>query len=103
MPSFLVTGAGRGLGLGFVKHLLQDKNNVVVATARNTAGSKGLQDLKAQDQGGRLILIDLDVSNAESVSKAVEKATKSLPEGLDYLLSNAGVSVSGPLKTFDEL
>jgi NAD(P)-dependent dehydrogenase (short-subunit alcohol dehydrogenase family) len=103
MPSFLVTGAGRGLGLGFVKHLLEDKNNVVVATARNTASSKGLQDVKAQDQGGRLILIDLDVSKAESVSKAAEEAAKALPDGLDYLLSSAGVSVSGPLKTFDEM
>jgi NAD(P)-dependent dehydrogenase (short-subunit alcohol dehydrogenase family) len=103
MPSFLVTGAGRGLGLGFVKHLLQDKNNVVLATARNTTESKGLQELRAQDQNGRLILIDLDVSNAESISKAAKEAAEVLPNGLDHLLSSAGISHSGPLKTFDEM
>ncbi|PVI00638.1 putative short-chain dehydrogenase [Periconia macrospinosa] len=103
MPSYLVTGAGRGLGLGFVTNLLRNKGNIVIATARDTAASSGLQELKTRNDNGRLILIDLDVSNAESVSKTVEEVAKVLPDGLDNLISNAGVSTSGPLKTFDEL
>ncbi|KAH8807820.1 putative short-chain dehydrogenase [Xylogone sp. PMI_703] len=103
MPSYLVTGSSRGLGLGFVTHLLQNKDNVVLATARDTARSRGLQELKAQHKDGRLILIDLDVTKVESIRNAAEQAAKVLPGGLDNLISNAGVSESGALKTFDEL
>ena len=74
-----------------------------MATARDTAGSSGLQELKARNDDGRLILIDLDVTKAESIKSAAEQTAKVLPEGLDHLISNAGVSGSGPLKTFDEL
>jgi NAD(P)-dependent dehydrogenase (short-subunit alcohol dehydrogenase family) len=74
-----------------------------VATARDTARSPGLQELKAHAKAGRLELIDLDVTKVESVRIAAEKTAKILPEGLDNLISNAGVSESGPLKTFDEL
>ena len=74
-----------------------------MATARDTAGSSGLQKLKAHNNDGRLILIDLDVTKAESIKSAAEQTAKVLPEGLDHFISNAGVSGSGPLKTFDEL
>ena len=82
---------------------LLNKDNIVIATARDTAASTGLQELKARDEDRRLLLVDLDVSNAESISKAVNEVAKILPEGLDNLISNAGVSASGPLKTFDEM
>ncbi|EOO03022.1 hypothetical protein UCRPA7_1462 [Phaeoacremonium minimum UCRPA7] len=102
MPSYLITGASRGLGLGFTAELLKDNNNTVVATARNTAGSSGLQELKAQDKDGRLLLIDLDVTKPESISAAVKKTAELLPSGLDNLISNAGVSYNA-LKNFEEL
>ncbi|KAI5462016.1 putative short-chain dehydrogenases/reductase [Mariannaea sp. PMI_226] len=102
MPSYLVTGASRGLGLGFVTELLQNKDNVVVATARSTASSSGLQELKAKHADGRLILIDLDVSKPESIAAAAEKASEALPNGLDNLVSNAGVNEGG-LKSFEDL
>ncbi|CAM1504990.1 Fc.00g106270.m01.CDS01 [Cosmosporella sp. VM-42] len=102
MPSYLITGTSRGLGLGFVTELLKNKDNTVVATARNTAGSAGLQDLKAQDKDGRLFLVDLDVSKPESIHAAAQKTAQLLPNGLDHLVSSAGVA-SDALKTFEEL
>ena len=84
------------------KSQLKDKNNTVVATARNTAGSKGLQDLKAQDKDGRLLLVDLDLSKPDSISAAARKTSELLPNGLDNLVSNAGVSYSAQ-KSFEEL
>ncbi|KAH6888443.1 putative short-chain dehydrogenase [Thelonectria olida] len=102
MPSYLITGASRGLGLGFTTELLKDKKNIVVATARSTAGSPGLQELKAKDENGRLVLIDLDVSKPESIRAAAEKTAQALPNGLDNLISNAGVSYNA-LKPFEEL
>ncbi|KAF2992950.1 hypothetical protein E8E13_000077 [Curvularia kusanoi] len=103
MPSYLVTGSSCGLGLGFVTQLLQCEDNIVVATARDTAGASGLQELTKRISDGRLILIDLDVTKPESIAPAVEKTAKALPDGPDHLISNAGISGSGPIKTFDEL
>ncbi|KAF7556989.1 hypothetical protein G7Z17_g1069 [Cylindrodendrum hubeiense] len=102
MPSYLITGTSRGLGLAFVTELLKDPSNTVVATARNTAGSAGLKELKAQDKDGRLLLVDLDVSKQESIRAAAEKTAQLLPGGLDHLVSSAGVSSTG-VQTFEEV
>jgi NAD(P)-dependent dehydrogenase (short-subunit alcohol dehydrogenase family) len=82
---------------------LKDPKNLVIATARNTAGSSGLQNLKTQyPQNDRLILLDLDVSKVESIRAAVKTLEPLLPNGLDNLVSNAGVSYSS-MKTFEEM
>jgi NAD(P)-dependent dehydrogenase (short-subunit alcohol dehydrogenase family) len=110
MPSYLITGSSRGIGLGLVAELvrvsflikpniliiytdieqLKDKNNVVIATARDTAGSLGFQELKAKHLDGRLHLLDMDVAKPNSIHTAGEAASKLLPGGLDHLISNAG-------------
>ncbi|KAL6694005.1 putative short-chain dehydrogenases/reductase [Trichoderma pleuroticola] len=102
MPSYLVTGSSRGLGLGFVTELLKEKDNVVIATARNTATSTGLQELKSKHRDGQLHLIDLDVTNIESIRRAVQETSRLLPGGLDNLVSNAGVNPS-PLTSFEDI
>ncbi|KAK7920784.1 hypothetical protein PG985_008806 [Apiospora marii] len=102
MPSYLITGTSRGLGLGFVTELLKNPDNVVIATARDPAKSSGLQELKAKHGDGQLHLVSLDVTEPDSVHSAAEAAQKLLPNGLDYLISNAGVNYS-PLKSLDEL
>lgn len=41
MPSVLITGANRGIGLGFVKEMLKEPSiDVVIATARNVEAAK---------------------------------------------------------------
>ncbi|TVY55525.1 putative oxidoreductase [Lachnellula cervina] len=102
MPSYLITRARRGLGLGFANELLKKKESTVIATAINTAGSPGLQKLKKEHPDGRLILLNLDVMSADSIKATAEATNKLLPRGLDNLISNAGVNYNG-LKTFDEL
>lgn len=59
-----------------------------------------MQDLNAKHTDGRLHLIDLDVTKPESVHHAAEVASKLLPGGLDYLISNAGVNPQ-PLASFE--
>ncbi|KAL1862690.1 hypothetical protein VTK73DRAFT_6693 [Phialemonium thermophilum] len=90
MRSFLITGSSRGLGLAFARKLLENPENIVIATARNTAGSSGLQQLAKQYPSDRLVLLDLDVEKTESIRNAVEEVDKRLPDGLDNLISNAG-------------
>ena len=46
--------------------------------------------------------MSLDVTKPDSVHSAAEAAQKLLPNGLDYLISNAGVNYN-PLKSLDEL
>lgn len=82
---------------------LKDKENVVIATARSVSGSDGLQKLKAdKSNADRLHLFDLDVTKPESVRHAAQEAARLLPDGLDNLVSNAGVTYN-PLTSFDDL
>ncbi|KAK8094175.1 short-chain dehydrogenases/reductase [Apiospora hydei] len=98
MPSYLITGSSRGLGLGFVTELLKDPGNIVIATARDPTKSAGLQELKKKHGYAQLHLVSLDVTKSDSVHDAAEATQKLLPDGLDYIISNAGVNYS-PLKS----
>lgn len=106
MPSYLITGSSRGLGLSIVRELLKTPDNLVIATARNTAKSAGLQDLVASQRypADRLALVDLDVTDESSIAAAVEQISRILPpgEGLDHLISNAGINELA-LIPFDEV
>lgn len=66
MPVSLVTGSSRGIGLQLVSELLQNKDNIVFATARAATESSGLRKLK-HDYLNRLSLIHLDVTNEKSI------------------------------------
>jgi NAD(P)-dependent dehydrogenase (short-subunit alcohol dehydrogenase family) len=79
---------------------LKDENNLVVATARSVSGSE-LQALSAKHPKN-LKLVELDISSQESVDKAVEAVTPLLPNGLDYLVNNAGKNPQ-PTTSFEEL
>ncbi|KAL4245025.1 short-chain dehydrogenases/reductases (SDR) family protein [Abortiporus biennis] len=103
MPSYLITGASRGIGLGLVQELLKNPENQVLATARDPSNSKGLQELRRQyPDNSRLALITLDVGKPEEIVKAAEEATKLLPDGLDVLINNAAI-LKNILETFDEI
>jgi len=84
----LVTGAGRGIGAGAALRLAADGAAVAVLdlnesdTADTVAGITG--------GGGTAIGIGADVSEAEAVAAAFERATTELG-GLDILVNNAGV------------
>ncbi|KAI0076758.1 NAD(P)-binding protein [Panus rudis PR-1116 ss-1] len=103
MPSFFITGASRGIGLGLVAELLKDPKNSVLATARDPAGSKGLQDLVAKYPKGRLGTLTLDVNSPEQIANAAKEAAKFFPSGLDYFIHNAGYweQAFTPVETLD--
>lgn len=61
-----------------------------------------MQKLAVKYNDGRLFLVDLDVTKEDSVTNAAAKAAQLLPNGLDYLISNAGVSAQ-PFASFEEL
>jgi len=88
--TYLITGASRGLGLEFVKQLLEAPSTKVIAASRTLPVAK-LDALKKQ-YPDRLTIIQLDVTSTESVKAAAASTAKTHPNGIDYLINNAGVS-----------
>lgn len=86
MSSALITGANRGIGLEFVRQYLKDGWQVYAA-CRDPERAEHLQAL-ANEAGGRLEFLQIDVTNADEVKAAAERI-KAKP--LDVLINNAGL------------
>jgi NAD(P)-dependent dehydrogenase (short-subunit alcohol dehydrogenase family) len=86
MPSALITGANRGLGLEFARQYAADGWQVYAA-CRDPASASELRRL-AESSGHKLRILALDVTDPESVKAA---ATELDGQAVDLLLNNAGV------------
>ena len=85
MKTALITGANRGLGMGFVEYLL-DSKYLVFAGIRNPQ----LFNKKIK-KNPNLKLITLDVTKDISIKRAVHSVSKQVKQ-LDILINNAGVN-----------
>ncbi|KAJ3281903.1 hypothetical protein HK104_011211 [Borealophlyctis nickersoniae] len=94
--TYLITGANRGLGLGFVQHLASRPNTIIFATARDPTTATSLQAL-AESTSTAIHIIQLDVTSSPSAHAAAEKVKEIHPEGLDVVIANAGVADAGPV------
>lgn len=90
---WFITGAGRGMGTDIAREALA-AGNAVLATGRDTDQIK-----KAVGEHDDLLVVQLDVTNAEEAEEAV-KATVERFGRLDVLVNNAGNFVAG---FFEEL
>ncbi|XP_014680398.1 PREDICTED: C-factor-like, partial [Priapulus caudatus] len=86
MPSILITGSNRGIGLELVRQYLA-QGWQVYATARHPKTATELQQL-AQNNPEQLNISQFDVTNAEQRHALMTKL-KGIP--LDVLINNAGV------------
>jgi NAD(P)-dependent dehydrogenase (short-subunit alcohol dehydrogenase family) len=92
MASVLVTGASRGIGRATA--LALDRRGLdVVAGVRSEEASRALQ----AEASGRLRTIQLDVTDAASISAAAQ----AVGDRLDALVNNAGVAVGGVVEALD--
>lgn len=89
MAYALVTGAGRGLGLAFTRQLLE-RGDTVLAAVRTPAKAEDLRMLQQEHQG-RLHIIEMDVSNPESIDSSF-KTVQAQTDHLDLLINNAGIN-----------
>jgi len=87
MPTALITGASRGLGLALVTRFAARPDSSVIAVARDPSGSAELAALIAS-AGGRVRTIQADVADAASIAQLVD-AVGEAP--IDLLVNNAGV------------
>lgn len=92
MKTVLITGASRGLGLGFVTRYLE-RGERVFAVVRRVARDAPWQDLAAHHPG-RLSVLTLDLADSASFA-AFAADLASLTPALDVLVNNAGVLASG--------
>ncbi|XP_053255728.1 estradiol 17-beta-dehydrogenase 2-like isoform X3 [Podarcis raffonei] len=97
VQSVLVTGSNSGIGLGLVKQFLRlpTPPQWVFATTLDMDGpkSKEIKELACQHQN--LVVLQLDVTDLQSIKAAVEQVQRCVGEcGLNLLMNNAGV-ISG--------
>jgi NAD(P)-dependent dehydrogenase (short-subunit alcohol dehydrogenase family) len=94
MPTYLITGANRGLGLEFARQLSQRKDETkIIATARKVEEATDLARLVHD-------VIALDVADPKSIEKLPD-LLKDRP--IDILINNAGVgSKGGPIEQLEE-
>ena len=84
-PTVLITGSNRGIGLGLVKEYAQHGWKVI-ATCRNPEQAQELQ--AAAKAGGRIVIEQLDVTNAAQITGL---ARKYQGRSIDVLINNAGL------------
>ncbi|BAX98795.1 retinol dehydrogenase [Mycobacteroides chelonae] len=87
MPSVLVTGAGRGIGLAITEHM-SSQGWDVYATARSDSALEKLGRL------ARVHPIPLDVTDRDAVAGLADL----LPAELHGVVNNAGIAVIGPVE-----
>ena len=92
MPTVLITGANRGLGLGFAKVFSEDGWQVIAAV-RDPAGAEELRALNPS-----IDIRQMDLSNFESVDALAEELKGT---AIDVLLGNAA-KTNNPMTDFGE-
>lgn len=93
---YLITGANRGIGRGFVQQLLQKPSITVIAAVRDPSHptSKALADLpKGSDT--KLIVVKLDSIVETDAAAAVAEIRELGITSLDVVIANAGIAQGG--------
>ena len=97
---FLITGANAGLGYETAK-MLRHKNADVLMAARNEGRGRGAAtNISAEPGTGSVEFVKLDLADTASVAAAAD-AVRSMTDGLDAIVNNAGIMQTPQQKTAD--
>ena len=93
MENVLITGVSTGIGYSLCKIYL-DKGCRVMGSVRNQVDAERL----TSEFGQHFHPLVFDVTDHNAINKSVKNVTELLgDEGLDCLINNAGIAVSGPV------
>ena len=95
----IITGAAQGLGAALFERFAQEGADVV-GWDINLDAISDTADKIAQKTGQRTAASKVDVTSAENVQNATDAACDTLG-GLDIMVCNAGILISGDSITFD--
>ncbi|KAJ9603667.1 hypothetical protein H2200_011853 [Cladophialophora chaetospira] len=102
MPTYVITGANRGLGIEFVRQITQDSSNTVIAAVRSLQGE--LDDLKqlASKTSGKIHILECNTGDLKSIHSFGDAIKKPLDgKKIDYLLNNAGINATSEQTSLD--
>ena len=85
----IVTGSGRGIGLGIAKKLSEKGASIVISDVNEDNARNGVAEIEAM--GGKAIYILADVSKYEDAQNLVDATIKEMGS-LDILVNNAGIN-----------
>jgi 3-oxoacyl-[acyl-carrier protein] reductase len=88
----IVTGGSQGIGKATAMRLAAEGASVVIAARGRELLDRVAAEIRAG--GGRVALVQADVSRAEDCARLVEEAVKAFGR-LDILVNNAGTSATG--------
>ena len=86
----LIVGASQGIGLGFVKKLLNDSQSThIYATYRDRESAMGLMELAAK-YPDRLTTLAMDITDESQIAAGIETIQKKIAR-LDYAINCVGI------------
>ncbi|KAI5116183.1 hypothetical protein M0805_009451 [Coniferiporia weirii] len=91
MPSYVVTGALRGLGLGFIRQLAAEPSNTVFALVRDVPGATELHELVASNAYRNIYVLHADLHDYKSINEAAAEVSKITGGTLDVLINNGAL------------
>lgn len=92
MPTYVITGANRGIGLEFIRQLTQSPENTILALVRDT--SKDHSALKSL-ANEKTSIFECDTSSLASIRDFAKSARSTLGDSkIDYVINNAGINLS---------
>lgn len=86
----IVTGAGRGIGRALAFGLVEAGAQVALVSRTRTELDQHVQEI--EEQGGKAIAIEADITQSGAAEKVVEQAIEQLG-GVHILINNAGMNI----------
>jgi 3-hydroxybutyrate dehydrogenase len=93
----IVTGAASGIGKQIALTLAREGAKVAIADLNQVAADAVAKEIN--DAGGAAMGVVMDVTSEEQVNQGVETVARHF-EGIDILVSNAGIQIVHPIEQF---
>lgn len=95
LPFAIVTGANQGIGFEIARSLGRQGYSVLMTSRDLAKGAEAALQLKAD--GAQVNVLQLDITDAESIKRFSRDVANACPEGVAVLVNNAGFAYKGDI------